>query len=793
MTPKKKLQSFLFIVINLFFFFTIKAQNTIVGTIVSMDKTPIEYANVTVTDTLTHELKVGAVSDQNGAFEIIFEPAENLQLSIQFIGYKNWLQPIANSKLINLGEIVLVENVNNLGEVVVTADKARIERKEDKLIFNIGNSPLNTGYDGIEILKRSPYIWVDGEDNILMRNQSAQIMINGRPLNLRGADLANYLRNINAENIKSVEIETTSSANSDASNLGGVVNIVLHKKPIGFNTTLRSYYQFNGDGFYQRSAGLNLNYGAKIWNVYGRYNFMQRFNSATVNSDIFYFESENYLETKRLHESDRKRHNYQTGFVVAPWAQHEFGAEFFGNTRNWDVANDSDLALTNFQDTLDFGITNTTNDGFTNVNALILNYTWQFDTLNSSLKFIVDRTEQKNKDLNKAYSIYNVGKFDDIEERNDFDNETKIFSTQVDLIKKFNNGFKTEIGAKYTNTDRKNNLLAEYFIDNVWNENDRTTSLTYQEKITAFYFNTSKKILENHFLKIGLRAENTDLSRIDLLDPDEISKNYTDWFPSVFYAYDLPKGGSISANYSRRLSRPAFYELNNNIRKTNDFRYAIGNPDLRPEYINLYEIKWQKKKHLASVYLHQANDAINGIYFLVDSIAYYQRQNNGSQTQIGLEYSLSGDLTKWWLLRGAVHLYHRKYTTGDGVDLFKKGTYDLRLSSNIKINSTTGIDFSARYLSPHADAFYLQDPYYYFEFFIRKSFFNKKLNCRLYFNDVFNTIISGNTRPFDTIRTTQKFKARTRTIRLWMTYYFSNQNKTSNKKNKSNGEFRRRL
>lgn len=770
-----------------------QAQTSISGTILNQDKKPIEFANIALMDIENHQLITGTISDENGIFQISTSKSGRYELSIQFIGYEHWTSPISTDSSIDLKEIILLERTNELSEVVVISSRPMIEKKEDKLVFNISSSPLKSGYDGLEVLEQSPNVWVDNQGNISMRNEAARILINGRQLNLSGEDLANYIKNLPSDHIKSVEVQSTPSASADAENSGGIINIILRKKAVGVNSILKAHYETFGESYHENYAGFNLNYGAEKWNIYSSYNFRERDNTAAVTSDIVYHNSGNYLKTHVLDIHQRKTHTYQLGFVLNPWKNHEFGAEFFGNTRTSFIHLQSNLALSHQQDTIDYGITNFIHDNHRITNNGVLNYAWKIDTLGSQFKLVGDYSHQINKNDNRANSAYQLGEFEDNQQRYDFDNQTTITAMQADLLKKTKTGLNLNIGLKYTHTKRANNLLAEDLLDGLWVENNQTTALNYQEQISAAYATLSKKIAEKHFIKAGVRVENTDLNRVDVLKLDNIAKNYTDWFPSIFYSYDMTNNTSISANYSRRLSRPAFRELNNDVFKVNDFRYAIGNPDLRPEYIDRYSISFQRKKHNASIYYHQYNDAINGIYFLEDGIAYYQRQNNGAQKQWGTQYNISGNIQNWWSVRGSVHLFYRKYTTDAEEDLFKKASYDLRLNQTFQVNETASIDLSGRYLSDYADAYYLQDDFYYVSLIFKKSFLDKKLNIRIYIDDIFNTARSSNTRPFDDFVTTQYRKERTRSIKLWLTYTFATKYKTNNRKNKSENESRSRM
>ena len=145
----------------------------------------------------------------------------------------------------DLGEIVLATSTNLLEGVTVTESRPVIERVEDKLVFNVASSPLNSGYDGMEVLQRSPNIWVAPTGTILMRNEAATVMINGRILYWSGEELANYLSNLNSEDIQSIQIQTNLGANTDAESSGGVINIILKKKRLGFRGNFRNSFGYS--------------------------------------------------------------------------------------------------------------------------------------------------------------------------------------------------------------------------------------------------------------------------------------------------------------------------------------------------------------------------------------------------------------------------------------------------------------------------------------------------------------------------------------------------------------------
>ncbi len=772
-------------------------QNNVSGLILDENDQPIEFANISIREKNDGKLLSGTISELDGSFKLSNNQGGELLLHIQFIGFEEQEIEISGNENLQLDKIYLRETATALEEVVVRAEKKVMERNGDKLVFNIANSTLKSGYDGMEVLAQSPSIWVDSNDNIQMRNETPQVMVNGRLLNMTGDALAAYLRNIPSKDIVSIEIQTTPDVASDANNLGGVININLKKNLLGFNGNINSNLTSFGKQYYMFNPSANLNYGSAKWNVYGNYNFRKRHSVYQATTDIIYKESNDYLLTDRRQIYVSDRHNYRLGFVMNPVKHHEFGAEFFGNTSEYVSDIFGEISLSNNSELIDNGELSGTSDTGNDINNVVANYTWRFDTLGSTVKIVGDGTWQNSTEDNLNVSEYelNVRNLTDNTETNLFNNETSILSVQTDLNKNFLNGFKLNAGGKFSEVVRNNKLTASttVVVNDVPEIEERPTALEYTEQITAAYLSASKKIKEKHFLKAGIRMENTALEKLDFVAVDTLGQNYTDWFPSAYYSYDVNENKTLSLKYSRRLSRPYFAFLNNNVYKVNDFRYFIGNPDLRPEYIDLYEIEWQQKKHTFSLYYRQSNDAINGVYTLVDSIAYYQKKNDGQQKQLGLEYSSTFEVGQRWTIRGSINAYHRRFTNEGGFDSFKQNTISFRLFNNFKINPTTTAELTFRYMSPTADAFYLQDEFYYVNLMLRKNFFDSKLQCSLYFDDVFNTILWSNTRPFDDIVTSSKENPLTQSVRLSLIFNFDNNRAMSKRKNKSENDVRRRL
>lgn len=763
------------------------------GKVLSTQQEPVEFANVLLKNTKEGSLPFGSITNADGSFKIEVPEQGVYELKISFVGYTEKVQTISVDKSVDIENIILEEEANTLGEVVVVGKLKIIERKEDKLIFNIQASPLKSGFDGMEVLARSPNVWVDENGGIQMRNESATILINGRAPNLSGANLTNYISNLRSDDIKAIEIQTHLSANTDAESSGGVINIILKKKAVGFDGNIRSVYTFKTKGDYNNQNNFNFNYGAEKWNVYGSYSYQQSTSESENNSSIDYFTSQNFLGEKGGLQRFVKRHNYQLGFVADPIENHVMGFEFFATNFESNYDNISLVDILNNGESIDNGIAQLIGDVDNDVYNVTFNYKWTLDTLKSNLKFFADYASSDVGRFNDAISSYEQGFYTGITERNDGVAGTNIYGLQADLEKYFQNGLKLELGSKLSNTQRENALLSEILIGDEWIPNQRTRSFDYDEQVSAGYISVSKKIKEDYFLKIGVRTEHTNLERKDLNQDSIIQQNYTDWFPSFYLSRDLPKDNTISISYSKRLRRPSFQLLNNYVIKINDFRFELGNPELRPEYVNNYELSFKQKRQTFDLYYQKTREAVNGIYFLEGDVSFYKKFNDGSQTQFGLSYNRFGNLYKWWFIRASLGVYNRKFTEESGIDNFQRSTGYVSLNNNFKLNKTTSLELRGYYRSKHEDAYYIAAQIYDVNLMLQKTFFNKKLSARIYLSDIFNTLIYENERPFATFKSSNSHKPQTRNIRLWISYNFSGKNKATKRKNRSKNEATRRL
>ena len=190
-------------------------------------KEPIAYASVTVLRTLPNgqdSLIGGALTLENGDFNITSLPMGAFKVKVSFVGNKDLIKPVKisppNSIEQDLGDWAMLEDAQVLSAIEVKAEKATTTMSLEKRVFNVDKNITSAGGTAEDVLKNVPSVTVDMDGNTKLRDRSATIYVDGKPTLMA-------LNQIPSNQIESVEVITNPSAKYEASTMGGILNIVL--------------------------------------------------------------------------------------------------------------------------------------------------------------------------------------------------------------------------------------------------------------------------------------------------------------------------------------------------------------------------------------------------------------------------------------------------------------------------------------------------------------------------------------------------------------------------------------
>lgn len=542
------------------------------------------------------KLAAGGSCDENGAFSISVAPGK-YTLTVSFIGYKEYRGDVTVSpaSALKIGRIELEKEDNRIEGAVVTSREKLIEMKVDRLVMNLAQSAFAQGSNAMELIRKAPGVTVDKDGNIKLNGKSVAVWIDGRPSYLDGKALEALLKGTNGDSIDKFEIMEHPSSKYDAAGQGGIINIKTKRNMLsGLNGNLGAdgggmYFKDFGKFIWQGSGWGNVNYRTAknntFFNLSGGYyqngldmninNEIQRESGSVYRQESFsrLMSSYGYYDIKLGNDWFIDKKN-TLGFIIkapASWSSMESGREMNRTDQYLD-----DVKLDESEASLE------TPGSQLQANANI-NYTHIFDeTRNAELTANLDyyRNNGKSSNLQTTFarpdgesawteSLRNIVS----------DNIIDIYSAKIDYQTVLWKCAMLESGAKWALSNTRNNMdRTDTGID------PQHTAFTYRENIAAVYASLAAQLGAKWSLKVGLRGEYTNSLGDWTSRNTQTRRSYFDVFPTAFVGFNPSEKWRLSASYTRRITRPGYYQLNPVETYVDAHNGIVGDPDLQPQY-----------------------------------------------------------------------------------------------------------------------------------------------------------------------------------------------------------------
>jgi outer membrane receptor protein involved in Fe transport len=310
--------------------------------------------------------------------------------------------------------------------------------------------------------------------------------------------------------------------------------------------------------------------------------------------------------------------------------------------------------------------------------------------------------------------------------------------------------FNIEAGfqGRYRNSHEDNEV---YYFDLVTNQYDFrpefSNNVQYLRNIHAAYALSSGE-WKGIGYQLGLRAEYT-LREIKLNNTGEnFDIDRIDFFPTTHISYQLNDKNQFMASYSRRIDRPRGWFMEPFITWDDAFNVRSGNPNLKPQYINAYELGYQLKfyEHAlsAELYYRKKSNNIERIrrpWSEAENVTYTTFENVGNDHSLGTEIMLNLKLAKWWDADVTGNFYdYRVEGELDGENFDKHSfTYSVSWNNTFTPFDNTRIQFNPAYEGPEIEPQEEEKGYFRVDGAIRQSFLQKKLQFTLQVRDIFAT------------------------------------------------------
>ena len=772
-----------------------KAQNTahLIGSVVNETGKPADYATVSLLSQKDSAVVKGGLSDEKGNYTFNVKPG-NYIVKVTMIGYQKGLsQPVAvSSTNVSVPLIKMLPASKTLQTVSISGTRPLIERRIDRTVMNVENSVLAAGNSAMEILERAPGVTVDKDDNISLKGkQGVTVMINDKLTYLSSAQLATLLRSTDGNTIQSVEIITNPSAKYDAAGNSGIINIKLKKnKQSGTNGSITQ--TIARGNYFRDNSSLSLNHKEGDFNFFANLSRgdNKRVNKIDIQRNVTGGGTTTYFDQHTEMYNTNHYNNYRVG---ADWDMTKKNTLGFVASGYYNPEVDTNTNHTNLG--AQPGIYNSYQNTFSGIRqsyknfAFNLNDRWQIDTAGQSLSVDVDYSKFRNNSVAQYDTYYynNNGSSAGTPQmlRNQTPSVIDIKTAKADYTLPLTKTLKLETGAKFSDVKTDNDLAAQRnSVTGYINDATLTNHFIYDEKIDAGYMNLSKTY-KNTSIQAGLRAEYTK-SQGDLVTTNQIvDRSYLNFFPSLFINQTLGKKNELGFNYSRRIDRPGYDNLNPFVYFLDQYTYSQGNPFLKPQYTDSYELNYTYN-HTINVTLgySRTTDVITQL-LLTDTIkkATFQTELNlRVQNSYNLNINSPYTISKWWT--GNINLtafYLGFKSNGQQSGNLSSGNInDGKLAYQIKATQTFALakNFKAELMGDYQSSlvygYFHIKPQYSVDAGLSHSFAEKKLNVKLSVSDIFNIRTQGVTSVSQGNIINIQQKNETRVGRLTLTYNFGN-------------------
>lgn len=695
---------------------------------------PMPYTNITLIRMKDSTIAGGTITDDNGFFKLEKLRPGMYIVKIQFIGYERFITTIRlhpQTPIANLGTIQLKPAVTQLSEVEIIGEKPLVEFQLDKKIINVDKNIVTTGGNAVDVLRNTPSVEVDMDGNVLLRGSTnVNILIDGKPSTLVAGDKSTILEQIPASAIERIEIITNPSAKYDPEGMSGILNIITKKeKRQGINGLVSLNY-----GTWQKFGGtFSINRRIDKTNLFFSYDYRNDDRRGYRNHDRQIFFNDSLISNTIIRSYRNGRH-----------LSHNIKA---GIDYNFNQYNSLTLSST-------FRIGKRTGNDSSVNRVLDPDYNYQqyynryelSNNPNNNIDLSLNYRKRFNEPIREltADVYYSLGNFDDTEnyhqinyfpsfispnQRSVSNNQFQNIIFQSDYVHPIAEKTRFDIGVK-TMVRTSDNNYHFYNFDTInqdyINDINLSNHFVYTDNVYAVYSTLShewKKIS----IQVGLRAEETFQHGNQKTTGNIFKRDYFNLFPSAHISYSLPNNNKLQTSYSRRINRPDPNSLNPFIDKSNPLTWHAGNPNLKPEYINSYEIShikdWKKVSLTSDIFYKWTDNVINR-YRNIDSMGIVTvfPLNISKSESYGLEFTLSSQPIKPLRLMGTFSSYKTSvFGNNDGNDLTNSiYSYNIRLNASFFLPKEWALQVNGMFNGPSVMAQAVRTSFYTIDAAIKK-------------------------------------------------------------------------
>lgn len=644
----------------------------------------------------------------------------------------------------NLSDSLTKSNTSttNISEITIQATPRRIKLNDGNLIMTVsGNRDFKTSTHLLDVLRKTPGVIVDQEGGIFVGGRvTPAIFIDGKQVLMGNQELQTYLQSLTPEMVESLEVNTNPSSKYDAE-FKGIIDIKLKKNVnIGWKGNYNGNVYINRFNYRENVLNLSYNTGKAIYNLQAGYNEgISTYRYHALQS----LANTNIMRTNTYQKDLGKVYNIQVGTDFRLNDKSRLGFNLRGNFRNNDRTRDGSLYATDKSgiqeafNTISENPSEYRQDNY----GVTVEYSFQNKgfKLNVSGNYLSVKNKQQDDFINKDQGTTDLLSF----WKSDLLNKIHIYIAQADVSQKMGNA-DIGVGIKFSNSDTNNNIrydtlsVGNHFVADPL----RSNIFSYKEKIWAGYLAYNQKF-GDFKINAGLRFENTN-SVSDAVTVDSVvSRNYLEWLPSINTNYAFNTSSELSLSYSRKITRPAFSQLNPFRFYFSPLNYWIGNPYLLPSFISQIKLAYRYKNWMTSFTIGKEKDVMvrYPLYNPKTNVLEYLGTNLPYRNFAVLETSFPLKIAKWWNITSQIAGYYNYQFMPYLGEVFALNiyNYEIRINQIFSLLKGYTVNIFANYESKTGNSLYIIKPRYNIEISMQKSWLDNKLNTKIGFNNILDS------------------------------------------------------
>jgi len=660
------------------------SQGQLTGVVLhATTKQSVEFATVALLNQTSGVVVASSVCDAAGKFSFPKVATGEYKLSVSFVGFETKVVEhiqVTASGSAKLETILLVPTSQQLGEVKVTGERELIENKADRLVYNAEKDQSNTGGTTADLLKKVPMLSLDPDGNPELRGStSVRVLINGKPSGMLANNIADALRRLPADQVKSVEVITSPSAKYDAEGSGGIINIILKKNAA--SGTTGSVTATVGNMNNSLNTSLNSRHGKlAVTSELGLAAYYNRYRSVISRADVLapseFAELNQRTFTRNYNQGLTGRLNLDydltekdvltlgantelfryrgTRTVISTYLAPGLLDEAYSRDIEWPYANNRFPSVD-------------VNAGYTHTGKRPRQELSVLGLLSTSVG-------------RQAYFLKQTrGEGIDYRETNVNTSRNRELTLQVDYAQPTDSTGLLEVGSKaILRTAGSDYVIEADSLDGrgLVQIPSRSNQFDYQQNVYAGYLSYGFSINKLYNFKAGTRVEHTRVTGDFVSIEANVRQQYTNIIPNLLFSRDFgaDKAQKLKVSYTRRIQRPSIWLLNPYLNVNNGRSASSGNPNLRAELTDAYELGYSTSRKSSTLnlsgYWRLTNNAIQNVSTTLPardifpddttntSVLYNTFQNVARRSTYGLSVTGSTKPNPKWTLNATVNAFY---------------------------------------------------------------------------------------------------------------------------------------